>query len=481
MNRIESIVSELNPQIAYIIRGTRLSLASDDALSKIFVEFVLPFALLVCLKINNICEQEKIKNIIFLSRDGYWFHEIYKIIFPSQNVKYFYFSRLHVQNNGEFIRQQFENIKGRKFVFDLQGSGRTFHSLNVSDCHYFMCFLSHNSNLKNYMYRHSNKISIIKTVIEDLFIAPHGSIHSYNDGIYNILDPEYDTDLIKSYFEGVGLFQKYWNTMKKYYSLSINANKLDSVAEIFFDDIKYQTDIKSSIHSLIKHVNVHDEKYTKYPLSFYSQIGQDKYFIENIIKYRQGGTFIEIGGYDGITGSNTYFLEKNLDWNGIIVECNPKLVDMCRKNRTCMICDKALYYEDNEILDFTIPLGSDIPGGKEQLGGITQLLKLESLKAFEKCYKTSTSIKVKTISINTLLQSNKIYDIDYVSLDVEGGEISILKSWDFNKFRVKYITVEHGNVSSNQREINNILSNNGFYLYRNNKWDDEYIHKTFLI
>ena len=156
--------------------------------------------------------------------------------------------------------------------------------------------------------------------------------------------------------------------MQKYFTFEINYNKLDYVINNFHNNIEYQITLKNKINSIIKHVNTHTDSYDKNPLQFYSQIEQDKYYIENIIKYKQNGVFLEIGGYDGVTGSNTYFLEKHLGWNGIIVECNPTLVEKCKNTRSCYICDKALYETDDVEITFTIPIGDEIIGGKETIG-----------------------------------------------------------------------------------------------------------------
>ena len=37
-----------------------------------------------------------------------------------------------------------------------------------------------------------------------------------------------------------------------------------------------------------------------------------------------GGTFVELGALDGVTGSNTYALEKCLNWRGLLIEANPE-------------------------------------------------------------------------------------------------------------------------------------------------------------
>ena len=37
-----------------------------------------------------------------------------------------------------------------------------------------------------------------------------------------------------------------------------------------------------------------------------------------------GGRFVELGALDGLTGSNTYALEKCLNWTGLLIEANPE-------------------------------------------------------------------------------------------------------------------------------------------------------------
>ena len=55
-------------------------------------------------------------------------------------------------------------------------------------------------------------------------------------------------------------------------------------------------------------------------MEYKSQIGQDKYFIENINMNRRDLYFVDIGAHNGVTFSNTYCLEKYLDWNGSLFQ-----------------------------------------------------------------------------------------------------------------------------------------------------------------
>ena len=58
-------------------------------------------------------------------------------------------------------------------------------------------------------------------------------------------------------------------------------------------------------------------------ISYYSQDGQDRFLDQKFFKEKTAGTFIEVGANDGITYSNTYFLEKFRQWKGICIEPHP--------------------------------------------------------------------------------------------------------------------------------------------------------------
>ena len=56
---------------------------------------------------------------------------------------------------------------------------------------------------------------------------------------------------------------------------------------------------------------------------FFSQAGQDAYLDERVFKGKRDGVFVEIGGYDGVTGSNCLFFELIRGWTGLLIEPSP--------------------------------------------------------------------------------------------------------------------------------------------------------------
>ena len=62
--------------------------------------------------------------------------------------------------------------------------------------------------------------------------------------------------------------------------------------------------------------------------------------------------FVEFGAADGMAKSNTYFLEKEMYWKGIVAEPNPNFAASVRKHRNCIVSDICVYSKSGERIEF---------------------------------------------------------------------------------------------------------------------------------
>jgi hypothetical protein len=88
---------------------------------------------------------------------------------------------------------------------------------------------------------------------------------------------------------------------------------------------------------------------------------------------------------------------------------------------------------------------------------------------------------VQTISLKDLLDKYDAPDvIDYLSIDTEGSEYSILSNYDFSKM-FKIISIEH-NWNNNRENIYNLLINKGYerIFTEISEFDDWYIHTELI-
>ena len=207
-----------------------------------------------------------------------------------------------------------------------------------------------------------------------------------------------------------------------------------------------------------------------------SQCGQDMFLYNQFFKDRKQGVFVDIGAYDGISFSNTFFFEKELSWTGICVEPIPEVFEELKKNRTCTCIQGCISEKEEEGVPF---LHVNPSGLSQMLSGMVSKYDPrlrayieEETRSLERPYQ---EIKVRTFNINSLLK-NKIKHVNFLSLDTEGGELDILKSWNFEKYTVDVITVE--NNYSNP-DINAFLQSQNYEYVTRLQQDEVYKRKGF--
>ncbi len=110
---------------------------------------------------------------------------------------------------------------------------------------------------------------------------------------------------------------------------------------------------------------------------FYSKSGQDRYIFENFFKGKKNGVFVDVGANDGVTNSNTFFLEKELKWNGICLEPQPKTFQLLKQMRSCKVINASAAANDG-ILEYI-----NLATFKEQFNGIAQMAALNNLDKIE--------------------------------------------------------------------------------------------------
>jgi len=200
-------------------------------------------------------------------------------------------------------------------------------------------------------------------------------------------------------------------------------------------------------------------------MEYKSQIGQDKYIVEHIFNRKKNGYFIELGAGDGEYLSNTFALEKNLDWGGVCIEPNPKFTSALGKNRSCHKVFSPIFSVSDKEVEFSIVDGGEFSGISNLLGNIGS-------------YKVENKIMLKTKTLTEVLDSIKAPTyIDYMSLDTEGSELEILKGLDFSKYTIGYMSVEH-NFRPLRYKIHQYLLSNNYVYARWNRFDDEYMHRS---
>ena len=180
---------------------------------------------------------------------------------------------------------------------------------------------------------------------------------------------------------------------------------------------------------------------TSHKTQYYSQCKQDRWINKKIFKNQSHEVFVDIGAHDGKTINNTYFFEKELHWTGVCVEPLPEVFQKLQLNRNCLCIRGGIAAKDGWE-DFM-----QIHGPLEMFSGLVNNYSPQHIELIQKMMLElggyCETIKIHTFNINDLLEQNRLFAIDLLSLDTEGGELEILKSIDFNRFQIRVITVEN--------------------------------------
>jgi FkbM family methyltransferase len=158
----------------------------------------------------------------------------------------------------------------------------------------------------------------------------------------------------------------------------------------------------------------------------------------------RNGFFIEAGANDGFNQSNTYHLENSKGWRGLLVEGIPDLAAICRKVRArSKVCHAALVADQTATPTVTMRFANlmslvegsmDDPQKAEE--HIRQGVAIQDLPG---TYEVEVPARTLTSLWEEFIPGQPI---DFLSLDVEGFEVEVLRGLDLRKVTPKFILVE---------------------------------------
>ena len=200
-----------------------------------------------------------------------------------------------------------------------------------------------------------------------------------------------------------------------------------------------------------------------------SQLGQDLFALI-ASGAKKNGFFVEFGSADGVALSNSFLLEKELGWSGILCEPSRSWHEDLKKNRSCTIEFRCVYSRTGEQIGFS----ENYIG---ELSGITEFTGDDHHGLINR---TTDSYQVETISLlDLLIEHNAPQHVDFLSVDTEGSEFEILNAFDFSKYSFGAICVEH-NYLKNRPKVKALLESNGYrQVYPElSEYDDWFVPKT---
>ena len=205
---------------------------------------------------------------------------------------------------------------------------------------------------------------------------------------------------------------------------------------------------------------------TEIALNSRSQLGQDVLAL-SLVGTERKGFFVEFGATDGLTLSNSYLLETEFGWSGILCEPGKNWHPALKGNRGVGIDTRCVFSSTGKLVEFTETMVGE-------LSTISSFMQLGSSRFLRK---DALLYQVETVSLEDLLLThNAPKYIEFLSVDTEGSEFEILRGFPFDRYTFGLICVEH-NYTRNREKLYELLTGRGYRRVLNelSAFDDWYL------
>lgn len=180
---------------------------------------------------------------------------------------------------------------------------------------------------------------------------------------------------------------------------------------------------------------------------YYSYSGVDA-LADYIFKDTHNGVYVDVGCQHPIFNNNTYLLHKK-GWSGINIDLDKSNIDLFNyaRNKDTNI-NKAVSYNDDEANLYFYHTKSPINTIVKKTAD-HQKAEVKEIK------------KIRTCTLNSIIEKSSFdKKINFLTIDVEGNELNVLKGFNFKKYCPDLIVTEFLDLSMNKLEFkNNNLQN----------------------
>ncbi len=177
-------------------------------------------------------------------------------------------------------------------------------------------------------------------------------------------------------------------------------------------------------------------------VEFHAQFGEDCVLYE-LFEGKREGFFIEAGAFNGVDFSVSYAFEQ-LGWNGLLVEAIPERAEECRRNRPHAQVAHAAIGARGGPDSITFAYTADMYGGMLSHRADTTDATFPEISPTI----ARTNVTVPMTTLDALLEKHQ-GPIDFVLLDLEGGEAAALQGFDLAKYKPRVLMIEDGKLGQN--------------------------------
>lgn len=192
----------------------------------------------------------------------------------------------------------------------------------------------------------------------------------------------------------------------------------------------------------------------------WSQEGEDQ-ILRRIFERQSTGFYVDVGAHHPKRFSNTYLFYR-YGWRGINIDAMPGSMLAFEKSRPRDINLELGIGAEEDTLDYYV-------FNEPALNGFSKEISQERHDS-DSAYQIYSVIKVDVLPLTVVLDKHLPIGqrIDFLSVDVEGLDLEVLKSNDWNKYRPKFVLTEILGSSLHEIEksaIGMFMNEAGYALY----------------
>jgi FkbM family methyltransferase len=189
--------------------------------------------------------------------------------------------------------------------------------------------------------------------------------------------------------------------------------------------------------------------------------------------YDYKGVFFDVGAFDPIKISNSYHFEKN-GWRTFCFEANTSLIPELKLHRE-NVYNYAIAECDKDSVTFNVVISGGWAAGFSAIN-----IDPRYIEKWGDGISSQSTITVPQKSLNSLLleEIKDVEHIDILSIDVEGGELNVLKGLDIEKYKPTIILVED---VFDDRELIDYILDHGYILDKSISYNKYFLRKKLKI
>ena len=205
--------------------------------------------------------------------------------------------------------------------------------------------------------------------------------------------------------------------------------------------------------------NIRNFYFDGFAIKSYAQEGED-IVLKRIFSGQSTGFYVDVGAHHPMRFSNTYSFYK-LGWSGINIEPNPNSLNLFKKYRSRDINLNYGIAKNKGNLEYYM---FDEPALNTFDSEVLNNRKKNTH------YKLTKTIHIDVMPLADMLQQhipNEI-KVDFLSIDVEGLDLEVLISNDWQKYRPNWVLVEQLNLKDIEHldfETHHYMKSVGYVLF----------------